>query len=261
MKKLSVYIIAKDEAARIRRTLEAVRPVADELIVVDSGSTDSTVEIAKGIADKVVFHEWVSFADQKHCAEQLCTHDWVMMDDADEVVSPQLREEIAAWKERDDQPPFLYRFHIASVYPGETKPPRFGHAYDEIRLYHRRHGGMRAEDLTNDRVHPNDGETIGRFKASVWHYSYVSLEQVVTKLNRYTTEELEKNRRRNRHFPILRLFTEMPLSFIRYYFLRRLFAHGLTGFILAVNASYFRWLRIAKDYEMWNLRNELEWKR
>ena len=250
MKKLSVYIIAKNEAVRIRRTLEAVRPVADELIVVDSGSTDSTVEIAKEIADKVVFHEWVSFSDQKHYAEQLCTHDWVMMDDADEVVSPHLREEIAAWKERDDQPPFLYRFHIASIHPGEAEPPRFGHAYDEIRLYHRRHGGMRAEDLTNDRVHANGGETVGQFKAPVWHYSYVSLEQVVSKLNRYTTEELEKNRRRNRHFSVLRLFTEMPLSFIRYYFLRRLFAHGLTGFILAVNSSYFRWLRIAKDYEV-----------
>ncbi len=253
MKKLSVYIIAKNEAARIMRTLKAVRPIADELVVVDSGSTDGTVEIARGIADKVVFHEWVSFSNQKHYAEQLCTHDWVMMDDADEVVSPQLRDEIAAWKTRDDQPPFLYRFHIASIYPGEAKPPRFGYAYDEIRLYHRRHGGMRAEDLTNDRVHANDGETIGQFKASVWHYSYVSLEQVVTKLNRYTTEVLAKNRRLNRRFSVVRLFIEMPLNFIRYYFLRRLFAHGMTGFILAVNAAYFRWLRIAKDYEMRHL--------
>ena len=85
MKRISVYVIAKNEAKRIRRTLEAVRPVADEIVVVDSGSTDDTVRIASEIADKVVFREWTTYSDQKHYAQELCTNDWVMMDDADEV--------------------------------------------------------------------------------------------------------------------------------------------------------------------------------
>lgn len=249
MKRLSVYVIAKNEARRIRRTLEAVRPVADEIVVVDSGSTDDTVRIASEIADKVVFREWTTYSDQKHYAQELCMNDWVMMDDADEVVSPGLLEELKRWKAQPDEAPFVYRFNIVSVYPGEGTPRAFADSYDEIRLYHRGHADMRAGDLTNDRVTPRPGEPVGRFGNRIWHYSYLSLEQVVAKHNKYSTEVLEKCRATGRHFSRIRLFTEFPLNFVRYYFIRRQFVHGWLGFLVAFQSAYARWLRIAKDVE------------
>lgn len=249
MKRLSVYVITKNEAKRIRRTLEAVRPVADEIVVVDSGSTDDTVRIASEIADKVVFHEWISYSNQKHYAQELCENDWVMMDDADEVVSSGLLEELKRWKAMPDEAPFIYRFNIVAVYPGEKSPRTLADSYNEIRLYHRQHANMRAEDLTNDRVTPHPGEPVGRFENRIWHHSYLSLEQLVAKHNKYSTEVLVKRRAAGRRFSRIRLFTEFPLNFVRYYFLRRQFVHGWLGFIVAVQSAYARWLRIAKDVE------------
>lgn len=247
MRKLSVYIIAKNEARRIRRTLVAARKVADEIVVVDSGSTDDTVKIAEELADRVVYHPWVSYSEQKHYAQELCSNDWVLMDDADEVITDSLADEIVRWKGREDDGTVAYKFKIVSVYPGERGPKRFAECVREIRLYNRKHADLRAEDLTNDRVTVAPGARVGCFRNPVAHFSYMSLEQVIDKLNQYTTESLEK--RNGRHYPLIRLFVEGPLNFVRAYLLGRCFLHGVLGFIAAYNYAHFRWVKQAKDYE------------
>lgn len=122
--KLSVYMITRNEAARLARTLEQAKKVADEIIVVDSGSTDSTVEIAKSFGAKTFFHEWISYCDQKHYAEGLCENDFVLMLDADEVLSDSLADEILKIKE--NTPAFsAYNVKIANMYPCDEKPHPF----------------------------------------------------------------------------------------------------------------------------------------
>ena len=93
---LSVYIITLNEEARIEATIKQAKKVADEIIVVDSGSKDKTVEIAKKLGSKVIHHDWESYCKQKSFAEKQCTNDWVLMLDADEVLSEELVTELKA---------------------------------------------------------------------------------------------------------------------------------------------------------------------
>lgn len=246
--KISVYIITKNEEVRLLRTLEAIRSWADEIIVVDSGSTDATVEIARGIADKVVHHDWVSYSDQKHFAEELCAYEWRMMLDADEVVSESLKEELLAWK-LSEPTHKAYRIKVVDIFPGETKPPMFSRVYNDIRLYHRDYAWMDPGRMTNDRITLKQSTEIGQIKERVWHYSYLSLSQVIAKGNKYTDDVQAKYIAKGRKVFRVRLFTEVPLNFLRYYFARRGFVHGSIGFISAVAAAYMRWVKIAKAVE------------
>ena len=95
---LSVYIITLNEEKRLAKTLKQAQKVADEIIVVDSGSTDKTLEIAKKHNAKIIYNEWKSYCEQKHFAETQCTNDYVLMLDADEVLSDELVKEIKTLK-------------------------------------------------------------------------------------------------------------------------------------------------------------------
>ena len=91
---LSAFLIVKNEAERLPRTLEALRGLADEIVVVDSGSTDATVEIATSFRARVFIREWPGYGPQKRFAEDQCCHNWLLNVDADEVVTPELATEI-----------------------------------------------------------------------------------------------------------------------------------------------------------------------
>lgn len=253
MTKISAYVITQNESKRLPQTLRAMRSVVDEIVVVDSGSTDNTIDIAKGLADKVVHHDWVSYSDQKHFAEELCTHEWRMMLDADEVVSAPLIDELLKWK--DSEPTHkAYRVKVVDIYPGEKKPPMFSRVYNDIRLYHRDYAWMDPGRMTNDRITLKTPTEIGQIKERVWHYSYLSLSQTIIKHNKYTDDVQAKYIAKKRKVFRVRLFSEVPLYFLRYYFARRGFVHGSIGFIAAVSSAYMRWMKIAKAVE----REEME---
>src|SRR5688572_2895484 len=93
---LSVFIIARNEADRLGETLRAVRGLTDDLVVVDSGSTDGTQVLAESLGARVVHHDWAGYGPQKRFAETLCRHEWLLNLDADEVVPPDLSAEIAS---------------------------------------------------------------------------------------------------------------------------------------------------------------------
>ena len=133
MEKLSVYIITLNEQARLPRTLDAAKKVADEIIVVDSGSTDKTCEIAQSYGAKVIFHKWKNISSQKKYAEEQCSNDLVLSLDADEVLSDKLIQEILSVKE--NRLADAYKIKIADMMPGDKKPSRFAKTYNLERLY------------------------------------------------------------------------------------------------------------------------------
>ena len=94
MVKISAYIVTLNEEKRLEKTLQAVSQIANEVFVIDSGSTDSTQEIAERNGAKFVFHKWKNISAQKHYGQELCNNDWVLSLDADEVLSPELIQEI-----------------------------------------------------------------------------------------------------------------------------------------------------------------------
>ena len=247
--KLSVYIVTLNEEERLVNTLKAASKIADDIVVVDSGSTDRTEEIARQYGARFVFHKWRNISSQKHFAQNLCLHDWVLSLDADEVLSDALIGEIGQLKKTADPSTLnAYKIKITAMYPGDKKPRYFANHYNLVRLYHRKTANM-PDDLTHDRVIVEQGCRITPLKHEILHYSYISLTKLWTKYNAYSDELITTAIATGRRYSKLRLIFEFPVQFLRYYILRGQFLHGRWGFISAVTSAYFRFLKIAKYIE------------
>lgn len=244
---LSIFLIARDEGDRIGRTLDAVRDLTDDLVVVDSGSTDDTVAIAKAHGARVIFNAWPGYGPQKRFAEDQCKHTWLLNIDADEWVPPALADEIRAVLARaPDADGFT--IPIAEVFPGEDAPHPFAYALTPVRLY-RRDKGRYVDSTVHDRVAFTGTPKIGKLKTAIHHFSVRSIGDQMRKLNDYTTEQAADLAKRGKHVPTWRLFVEFPASFLKAYIVRRHIFRGVYGLMTAMNYGFYRWLRVAKDVE------------
>lgn len=253
MVKISAYIVTLNEEKRLGRTLQALKKVADEIFVIDSGSTDKTQKIAEKYGARFLFHKWKNISAQKHYGQELCHNDWVLSLDADEVLSPELIAEIK--EEMKNPAADAYRIKICDILPGDKKPRLFAKTYNQVRLYNRKKSNM-PDDLTHDRVVVGEGAVVEQLKSKVHHYSYVSLAQTWFKLNMYTDELVKVAIKEGRYYTRLRLYTEFPRQFLVYYFKKRYFLYGTCGFWMATTYAYFRFLKIAKWFEWRALNSE-----
>lgn len=241
--KLSCCIIAFNEADRLARCIEAVRGIADEIVVVDSGSTDGTVDLARSLGARVFFRAWDGYGPQKRFAEDCAAYDWILNLDADEVVTPELAGEIQTLLSVAQPPLPAYRVKMPTVFPGAAKPRLWAESHNYVRLYDRRKVRFR-ESLVHDTVDTKH-EPVGQLEHIALHYSNRSIEHVRQKLDRYThlqAKELRKS-------PLavwLRLPFEYPLVFVRYYILRRNFTGGSFGFQSSHIAAEMRVKRLLR---------------
>lgn len=244
---ISVFIIALNEGDRIGQTLASVKSLADEIIVIDSGSTDGTQAVCEQHGAKVIFRRWAGYGPQKRFGEEQCKHDWVLNLDADEVLSPALIAEIGAL----DFSAEGYRLNIADALPGEKIPSRFAHTTKAVRLY-KKSCGRYAESTVHDRVHFREGAKIVALQHRVHHYSIRSIAHAVEKLNRYTTMLAFDLETRGKHIPFFyaRLVTEPFSAFFKSYIIRRDCLRGWSGFVNAMVYAFSRFLRLAKRFEL-----------
>ena len=247
MNKISAYLITKNEEARLPETLKAVSQVADEIIVVDSGSTDKTLEIAKKYNARIFSHEWISYANQKNFAQNQCKNKWLLSLDADEVLSPALIDEISALKTKEPQYK-AYNLQIADIFPG-MKYKRGTRTYKIIRLYNRDYATMHPDLLTEDRIALTQKVPVGTLRAPVYHHSFLSISRQVSKLNKYTDEVQQVILKKKKRYSKIRLCFEFPRQFFHYYIIKMYIIHGMWGFISAMNLAYARFLKIAKYFE------------
>lgn len=238
---LSVFVITRNEEARLGRTLAAVA-WADQIVVVDSGSTDATLRIAREAGAEVHHRDWQGYGPQKAFAESLCRHDWLLNLDADEVVTPTLAGEIRALL-AGGPAPGAYRARILNVYPGRDRPRWLANDYNEVRLYHRAVARYRDHPLF-DRVESDVPP--GQLRAPVHHFPLLSWAHFVDKENAYTSFAAATARPRTRRRLLVRLAVEMPMAFLRFYLLRRHVTGGWRGFMFSLTAAFGRTLRIAK---------------
>lgn len=236
---ISAFLITLNEAERLPRTLEALA-WADEVVVVDSGSTDGTVDIAQAAGARVEHRDFDGYGPQKVFAEGLCTYDWLLNVDADEVVTPELAEEI---QQAAAGTPGAWRVRILNVYPGDACPRPWANDYNVVRFYHRSVGGYRDHKLFDRVAHSGPARQL---KAPIWHFPLTSWAHFVEKENRYSSYAAEAGRERPRTGLLWRLPFEMPLSFLKFFLLRRHFTGGWKGFMFALAAAFARTLRLAK---------------
>lgn len=245
---LSIFIIARDEADRIGRTIEAVRGLSDDIVLVDSGSTDGTQGIAERLGARVVFNPWPGYGQQKRFAEEQCRNDWLLNIDADEVVPPDLAAEIASLFAGPGPAADAYQIRIAEIFPGEPAPHRFAYALAPVRLY-RKDKGRYSPSPVHDRVDLAPGARVARLKGTVHHYSVRSLGEQMSKLNSYSDAQADDLDRRDQTLSVFRLAVEFPANFIKAYIGRRHALRGVYGFMTAMNYAFYRYLRVAKHWE------------
>ncbi|MFN3481507.1 glycosyltransferase family 2 protein [Rhabdaerophilum calidifontis] len=245
---LSIFLIARNESDRLPRTLRAVRGLAAELIVVDSGSTDDTVARAEAEGARVVFNAWSGYGPQKRFAETQCRERWLLNLDADEWVPPELAAEIRALFAHGEPAADAYEIRIAEVFPGEAAPHRFAYALAPVRLYRRDRGSYSASPV-HDRVDLQPGARVARLRGVIHHFSVRSIGDQIGKLNAYSDQQVADLAARGKTIPVWRVFVEFPAAFLKAYLLRRHAMRGVYGFITAMNYAFFRWLRVAKAYE------------
>src|SRR4051812_652919 len=245
---LSVFIIAKNEADRIGDTIRAVRGLTDDLVVVDSGSSDGTPAVAASLGARVLTNPWPGYGPQKRFAEELCRHDWLLNVDADEVVPPALEAQIRALFKAGNPDRDAYRIGIAEIFPGEARPHPLAYTLWPVRLY-RKSRGRYSPSLVHDRVALDPGVRPGRLRPVVHHFSVRSLGDQLAKLNRYSDQQAEDLALRGVSIPTWRVFFEFPAAFVKAYIGRRHLVRGTYGFLTAMNYAISRHLRIAKHYE------------
>ncbi|MBG6146328.1 glycosyltransferase involved in cell wall biosynthesis [Labrenzia sp. EL_142] len=246
---LSAFIIARNEADRISRPIRSVIDWVDEVIVIDSGSTDDTIAVAEKLGARVVHKDWQGYGPQKRCGEDQCRNDWLLNLDADEEVTEDLATEIRAkFSDNSYRDADGWRIMIRDMYAHETEPAPWAYGYNQIRLYDRRKGRF-SDSSVHDTVRPVDGATIANLSGIMAHRSIRSLDFQVGKYNRYSGMQVEDMRTRGRKLPRSRLLTEFPVSFFKAYFVRKYRKYGWWGFILSMNYAHARFLRVAKAYE------------
>lgn len=245
---VSAFIIAKDEADRIGRSIEALRGLCNEIVVVDSGSRDGTVAIAEGLGARVIHNGWPGYGPQKRFAEDQCRNRWLLNVDADEVIPPDMAEEIRALFASGEPAADAYEMRIAEIFPGEAAPTRFAYALAPVRLYRRDKGRYSASPV-HDRVDLSQDARVARLKGTVHHFSVRSLGDQLMKLNAYSDAQADDLDARGETVSIFRLVTEFPANFIKAYIGRRHALRGVYGFMTAMNYAFYRYLRAAKHWE------------
>lgn len=244
---LSCFIIAKNEADRIQRTIRSVKGFVDEIVVIDSGSTDGTQDLASAEGARVVFNEWPGFGQQKRFGEMQCRNDWLLNLDADEVVSPGLAAEIAALFAAGAPALAVYKLPINDVYPGQTQPRLWANDYVQPRLYDRRR--VRFKDSPIHDSLDVAGMTVGALKGDVHHFSARSFDDQLAKAVERGRYFADHAKRKSAGWLRLRLVFEFPATFLKYYFLRRHFTGGLAGFQSSMIGAISRFARISRMLE------------
>ncbi|MBI2219618.1 MAG: glycosyltransferase family 2 protein [Acidobacteria bacterium] len=244
MPKLSVTIITRNEAANIAPALGSVA-WADDIVVVDCGSTDATVDVARARGARVFHRDWKGFAEQKNYAAELAEHDWILSLDADERVTPALADEIRALM-ASEPAQAGYRIPRVSWYLGRWIRTTDWYPDRQLRLYDRRRarwGTRRVHESVNV-----DGEA-GRLQHEIQHRPYRDLTHHLDTMNRYTTLAAEEMYEQGRRSGLASLTVLPVAAFARNYVLRRGFMQGTRGFVISVLNSYYVLLKFLKLWE------------
>jgi glycosyltransferase involved in cell wall biosynthesis len=246
--KLTVTVITRDEAANIAAALESVR-WADEIIVVDSESTDDTVAIARRYTDHVIVRPWPGYVAQKNFAASRASHDWILSIDADERVSPDLMEEIRATLLAD---PAVAGFRIPRVTFHFGRWIRSTDWYPDyqLRLYHR-HRAEWAGRHVHESVRARG--PVMRLRGEIQHYAYRDLAHHLQTMDRYTTLAARQMFEDGRRAGWTDILVTPRLTFFRNYILRGGFRDGLAGLVISVMNSYYVALKFAKLWELCSL--------
>jgi glycosyltransferase involved in cell wall biosynthesis len=239
--KITATIITLNEERNIARAIESLR-CCDEILIVDSGSVDRTVELSEKLGARVVEAGWRGYAGQKNWAAEQSSHDWILSLDADEALSEALESEILNLKKTGPRydgytMPRLARYLGRWILHSGWYPDR------KVRLYDRR-----KAQWIGSFVHESvqvEGR-VGHLESNLLHFTCDSLSEHLKSLDRYTTLAAQELAARKMKVPLSRMILDPTWTFVKTYFLQRGFLDGLEGLIIAYMASFYTFLKYSK---------------
>jgi len=245
VQKVTATVITLNEERNLEDALQSLAWV-DEIVVVDSGSTDATIDIARRHGARVETRAWGGYGAQKNHAASIAAHDWILSVDADERVPPELAAEIRALLERVPDRRG-YRVPRVTWYLGRWIRGTDWYPDYQLRLYDRR-----AAAWNGRRVHESVAltEPAGRLTHDLHHFAYRDLSHHLATIDRYTTLAAEQWRDEGRRVSVAALLLNPPAAFLRNYVLRRGFTLGTPGLVVSILNSYYVFLKFAKLYEL-----------
>lgn len=243
MERISTVVICYNEERNIERCLRSVVPFSDEIIVVDSGSSDGTVDIARRYATRVISREWMGYGRQKQFAMEHSTRPWVFSIDADEEVSPALCREIqsldytAAGYEMPRKAWYLNRWvEHSGWYPGYI-----------LRLF-KRDAGNFTDEIVHEFVSVSG--KVARLENDLYHYSYRDVAHHIQKMNEFTTLSARQMFEEGRRAGIHNVALFPTFEFFKVYVVKRGFLDGLAGLTISALHAFYVFLKYAKLFEL-----------
>lgn len=243
--RISLFIIARNEAARIGACMESAKGVVSEVVVIDGNSTDNTAQLCKEMGAQVFTRTFDGFANQKNFALSKVTGEWALNLDADERLSPTLKEEIL----RAVQNPQIAGYYLPFCNYFLGKKMRFSGLNKEkhLRLVRTQKshyvGGLVHEGLEVDGA-------LDTLKNPVNHFSYDTIEAYFTKFNTYTSLAARQLHQNGRRFSLLRVVFTLPFEFIKRYVLKLGFLDGIRGLFWASFSTYYVYVKYAKLWQL-----------
>lgn len=241
MNRLSACLLTLNEEHNLPRVLGSLEGIADELIVVDCGSQDRTVEIAREHGAKIVSHPWTNFAEQKNLAAAAASHDWILSLDADEELSPELRGALLGWKK--EEPRYaVYEFARRTWYLGAWVWHTRWYPDYQKKLYRR----DKAKLEIPFHAAPKYEGPVGRLKGDLLHYTVISAEEHAEKVESYTTRIAQDMFAEGRRNWRAAMWLAPPWNWFNNYALCLGFLDGYRGWLIARMAARGTWLKFKK---------------
>jgi glycosyltransferase involved in cell wall biosynthesis len=245
--KISACVITYNEEQKIARCLRSLS-WCDEIVVLDSYSSDRTLEICRQFTDRIHQHEWMGYVGQRNIAREMATHPWILFLDADEEVSPRLRDEILREFRTGTGKTAGYEFPRLVYYLGRWILHGEWYPDVKLRLFRKEHGRSEGQE-PHDRVEVNG--PVRRLSAPIWHYTYDGIRDHLDTINRFSTITARQMLVAGKRFRWTDLLVRPVLRFLRGYLLRRGFRDGTPGLIIATINAYGVFVKYAKLWELW----------
>jgi len=244
---LSIAIISLNEEGNLRRCLQSAADLAREIVVVDSGSTDRTCDVAREFGARVQHQDYLGQREQKNVALSFCTQPWVLLLDCDEELSPELRSAILAFFESGDADRFAGAKMARKVWfmgrwitHGDWYPDR------KLRLF-RRDKGRSGGNAAHDKVEVDGPVTV--LPGDLHHYSFRDMAHYIGKIKGFADAFLEKQKSEGARWSLAATLFRPWWRFFRAYVLRRGFLDGFPGLWIAVATAFFAFVRYSRKYE------------
>ncbi len=243
---LSVVIITLNEEHNLGRTLQAIVGWANEIVVVDSGSSDNTTAIAQQYGCKVITRAFDGDGPQKHFGVTQTSNDWVFVLDADEEVSPELKAEVDTMFSKPNDYSGFY-VPISLIFLGRLMNYGAEYKMPHLRLFNKKYGNFNHKFVHGG---AEVSGQLGTFKHHVLHYSYKNLQDYLQRFNYYTSRTAKTMHEQGKKSSIWQVILRFPFTFFKEYFLRLNVLNGYPGFVWAMLSAMYPVVKYAKLREL-----------